>query len=155
MADINLALTVKGQALKAKIEVGEGALPLELTRIVTASGTSSDPLNLNAVVDERQTFVITGRKTTGARTSITAVVTNVGDPTEGIPPLGEGYPLAQVGFYAVDPDEDEILYRISQFDNPNYVPALNERGWTYEPTFNFVTGHASEVIVEGVDNNCW
>jgi hypothetical protein len=54
----------------------------------------------------------------------------------------------QIGFYATDPDEGEILMRISQFDNPNYVPAASERAWEFEPTFNFVTGNASTVVIQ-------
>ena len=150
MADTNLALTTAGQALKAKIEMGGGTIPLEITRIVTASGTSPDPLNLTAVVNEQQTFTITGRTTTGPRTEITAILTNMGNPgaSPPIPPLASGYALSQIGWYAIDPDDGEILYRISQFDAPNYVPAASERGWTYEPTFNIITGNASEVIVQ-------
>ncbi|MDR0905751.1 MAG: hypothetical protein LBN00_06215 [Oscillospiraceae bacterium] len=136
---VNLALTAKGQALKAKIEMGAGTIPLSITRITSGSGTSEDPLNLNAVVDEQQEFVITGRTTQGARTGISAVLTNVG--------LAVGYPLAQIGFYAIDPDEGEILYRISQFAEPNQVPSANDHPWTYQPTFSIVTGNASEVIV--------
>ncbi|MDR2044151.1 MAG: hypothetical protein LBQ15_07250 [Clostridium sp.] len=144
---VNLALTAAGQILKAKIEAGSGTIPLTITRIVTASGTSDDPLNLTAVVNEQQEFTITGRSTTGPRTTITAHLTNAGNPNEGIAPLAHGYPLTQIGFYALDPDAGEILYRISQFAEPNYVPAASERGWTYEPTFNFITGNASTVNI--------
>ncbi len=147
MSDVNLALTTAGQALKAKIEAGEGKLPLDITRIVTGAGTSFDPLNLTEVVDFRQEFSITGRVTTGARTSISALLSNYGNPDAGIAPLLRGYPLSQIGFYANDPDDGEILYRISQFDAPNWVPAMSERGWMYEPTFNIITGNASEVVV--------
>jgi hypothetical protein len=139
VSDLNLALTAAGQALKAKIEMGKGTLPLNITRIVTASGYSDDPLNLTAGVDERQEFTITERRAIGPRTAITAIVTNIG--------LAAGYSLTQILFYAMDPDLGEILYRISQYETPNYVPAATERGWTYNPTFNFVTGNASEVIV--------
>jgi len=148
MADVNLALTAAGQALRAKIELGQGTLPLEITRIVTGAGTDPDPINLSAVVDEQQEFTITSRVTTGPRTSITASVSNYGNPGAGIAPLATGYPISQIGFYANDPDDGEILYRISQFDTPNWAPAASERGWTFEPTFNFVTGNASQVIVQ-------
>ena len=147
MADINLALTAKGQTLKAKIEKGEGTIPLTITRVVTASGTSPEPLNLNAVVDERQEFSILSRKVAGNRTSIAVSLTNMGNPFAGVAPLDEGYQLTQIGFYAEDPDEGEILYRISQFDKPNYVPAATESGWVYERTFNFITGNASDVNI--------
>lgn len=136
---VDLALTTAGQALKAKIEAGYGTIALEITRIVTASGTSEDPLNLTDVVDQKQEFAITGRSTKDARTTISAVLTNA--------ELSTGYTLAQIGFYAMDPDAGEILYRISQFAAPNYVPASTERGWTYQPQFNIFTGNAKDVVV--------
>lgn len=136
----DLALTEAGQALRAKIEAGDGTVALKITRIVTASGTSDDPLSLTDVVNQKQEFTITGRNTEDARTTIKAVLTNVG--------LSKGYTLSQIGFFAIDPDKGEILYRISQFETPNYVPASTERGWTYEPSFNFFTGNASSVIVK-------
>ena len=147
MSDVNLALTAAEQALKAKIEAGSGTIPLEITRIVTASGRSDDPLNLTAVVNEEQQFTIKTREITGVRTAITVSLTNMGNPETGEKPLEKGYPLSQVGFYAIDPDDGEILYRVSQYDAPNYVPASHERGWTYEPTYNIVTGNASEVKI--------
>lgn len=147
MVEVNLALTADGQALRAKIELGNGTIPLTITRIVIGSGTDADPLHLSAVVNEELEFTITDRQTNGARTSITAIATNAGNPSAGILPLSRGFPMSQVGFYANDPDKGEILYRISQYDNPNYVPAAKERGWTYQPTYNFVSGNASEVIV--------
>jgi hypothetical protein len=148
MADTILALTVSGQALKAKIEQGNGLIPLEITRIVSASGVSHDPINLTALIDPKLEFSITNVSTQGARTTISAALSNMGDSSAGIPPLAAGYPMSQVGFYAIDPDEGEILYRISQYDNPIYIPAAQERGWTYTPSFNIVTGNATTVIIE-------
>ena len=148
MIDINLALTTAGQALMAKIQTGSGTIPLNLTRIVTASGSDPNPLDLDDVIDEQQTLSITNATTDGERTTIKAIITNAGDPEQDIPPLEHGYLLSQIGFFATDLDEGEILFRISQFANPSYVPAASERSWTYEPTFNFVTGNASEVTIE-------
>ena len=147
MADVILALTEQGQALKAKIEEGEGTLPLEITRIVSAAGTSEDPVGLTDLVDPKIELSITGSRTDGARTIISAMLTNTGNPEKGVPPLEVGYNLVQVGFYAVDPDEGEILYRITQYENPIPIPAASERGWTYTPTYNIVTGNATEVII--------
>ncbi|MCL2215383.1 MAG: hypothetical protein FWB91_00050 [Defluviitaleaceae bacterium] len=150
MSDISLRLTEAGQVLNAKIQQGKGTIPLEITRIVTASGRSDDPLGLLAVVDERQQFLVTSRLQVGVRAIIGAFMSNYGnpDPDNFVSPLEEGYPLSQIGFYAMDPDDGEILYRISQFDNPNWVPAFTERGWEYIPKFYFSTGNASEVIIQ-------
>ena len=148
MADTILKLTTKGEALKAKIEQGEGTIPLEFTRIVSASGTSPNPTSLTDVINPKLEFGVTARSTEGARTTINTILTNAGDPDKDIPPLAVGYTMSQVGFYAIDPDEGEVLYRISQYDNPIYVPAASERGWTYTPSFNMVTGNATTVIIE-------
>lgn len=137
---VDLALTAAGQRLKAKIEAGYGTVALKISRIVTASGTSDEPLLLTDVVNQKQEFTITGRNTKDARTTIKAILSNAG--------LSKGYTLSQIGFFALDPDDGEILYRISQFETPNYVPASTERGWTYEPSFNFFTGNAQNVIVK-------
>jgi hypothetical protein len=148
MADTILALTESGQALKAKIEQGNGTIPLKITRIVSGSGTSTNPTGLTALVSPEMEFGITSSSTEGARTTIEAILTNVGDPGQGKPPLAVGYPMSQVGFYALDPDKGEILYRISQYGKPIYVPPASEYGWTYAPAFNIITGNASTVIVE-------
>ena len=141
---VNLKLTAAGQALSAKIEAGQGTLPLTITRITTASGTSDDPLDLTALVDEEQELTLVGATTEMEMTTIETTVTNEG--------LAAGYLLSQIGFYALDPDEGEILYRITQFATPSYVPAESERLWTYSPTFKIVTGNASEVVIQVVPN---
>jgi len=150
MSDINLALTTAGQALMAKIALGNGTLPLEITRIVTSSIASPGPLNSTALVKEEQEFIITGKQTVGARSTIRTRLNNFGNPlaTPPIPSITEGYSIEQIGFYALDPDVGEILMRISQFDNPNYVPAVSERAWEFEAAFNFITGNASTVIIQ-------
>ena len=141
-------LTVKGQALKAKIELGEGTLPLEITRVVTASGYSDDPLNLENVVNLEQTAVIMDRQIFGTRAEITILLTNFGDPFSNIAPLQQGYELRQFGMYALDPDEGEILYRIAQLERPNWIPPARQMGWVLEKTWNFSNANASDVVVE-------
>lgn len=143
-----MALTTKGQVLHAKIAQGLGTIPLEITRIVTASGYSDTPLELSDVIDLRQTAQIQDRKVFGVRAEITVLMTNQGNREAGIEPLAQGYELRQIGCYAIDPDEGEILYRISQFERPNWVPAATEMGWVFTPTWNFTTENASDVVVQ-------
>jgi hypothetical protein len=147
MSDVNLMLTAAGQILNAKIQMGDGTIPLQLTRIMSAAGFSENPTTLMALIDERQEFTILNKSTSGWRTTIRALLSNIGNPLAGIPPITEGYPLSQIGFYAMDPDIGEILYRISQFETPNFVPSINSRIWEYEPEFTFVTENASEVTI--------
>ena len=145
--NIHMNLTAKGQALNAKIQAGNGTVPLEITRVVSAAGYSPTPLILNDVIDMKQTATIVRREIISFRAAIEITLTNQGNPSAGEPPLAVGYPLSQLGMYAIDPDEGEILYRISQFDKPNYVPVATEMGWTINPTWNFIVGNASDVIV--------
>jgi len=144
---IEMQLTAKGQALNAKIQAGDGTVPLQITRIVTASGNDPDPLNLTDVVSQQQTARIVSQTAYGIRTQIGITVSNQGNPTAGEPPLTTGYSLTQFGMFAIDPDEGEILYRITQLDQPYFMPAATVMAVTVESGWNFVVGNASEVTV--------
>jgi len=145
-----MQLTAKGQALNAKIQAGTGTIPLEITRVVSASSFSDDPLNLETLadLDIRQTARIVRQETVGTRAIVEVQLSNQGNPTTGEPAITTGYELFQFGMGAIDPDEGEILYRISQFDTSTWVPPATEMGWTINPSWNFVVGNASEVIVQ-------
>lgn len=117
---------------------------------MSASSFSFDPLNL-ATLDEldiKQTARIVRQETVGTRAIIEVQLSNQGNPTIGEPAITTGYELFQFGMGAIDPDEGEILYRISQFDTSTWVPPATEMGWTINPSWNFVVGNASEVIVQ-------
>lgn len=144
---IHMALTKAGQALHAKINLGNGTIPLEITRIVTGSGYSDNPLELTDVVGYKQTAQITDRQRYDTRSEITILLTNQGNSEAGIAPITEGYELRQIACFAIDPDDGEILYRISQFEKPNFVPPANKMGWVFNPTWNFTTENASDVVV--------
>jgi hypothetical protein len=147
MSNIHMALTAQGQILNAKIQAGNGTVPLEITRIVSADGYSPDPLNLTNVIGFKQTAQIIRKEQQGVRAIIEILLSNQGNPTAGEPPLTTGYSLSQFGMFAIDPDDGEVLYRISQYDNPAGVPAAAEMGWTINPTWNILVGNASDVIV--------
>ena len=150
MSTIHMNLTAKGQALSAKIQKGNGKIPLQITRVVSASSISDDPLNLERIEDLeiRQTAIITRQEQIGSRAVIEVQLSNQGNPATGEPPLAAGYELFQLGMGATDPDEGEILYRISQFETSTWVPPATELGWTINPSWNFVVGNATQVIVE-------
>jgi len=150
MDDLNLVLTTAGEALMAKINLGNGTIPLEITRVVTSADNSGDPLNMDVgEITIAQEFIITGRQRIGARAIISTYLNNFGNPsaTPPVPALAVGYTLSRVWFFANDPDDGEIPLRVSQFSQPNYVPAATERSWEYSPTWNFTTGNASTVII--------
>lgn len=147
MINIHMELTTKGQALNAKINKGDGTVALEITRVTTADIMVDDPWNFEGNEGQRQTATIQDKRTFGIRAEITVLFTNQGNPHIGEPPLLEGYSLCQMRMYALDPDEGEILYRISQFARPNFIPPATEMGWVHNPTWNFTSENASEVKV--------
>jgi hypothetical protein len=151
MADIYAALTTAGKALIAKINQGNGDIPLNIIRIVSSDGTSGDPLELTVPdVEIRQTFTVTDSSTEENRTIINAFITNIGNTnaTPPVPPLAAGYLLSRILFFADDPDDGEIVFRVTQLENPIPVPSAGERPHTFKTTFNISAGNASEVIVQ-------
>lgn len=142
---VDLELTIKGKNLQAKINAGKGNIELKYTRIMSASGFSENPTELLTLIEPRQEFVIESQNTFGKRAEVTALMTNFGNPLTNEPPLEEGYVLQMLGFYAEDPDEGEILYMVSQFENPNFVPPFSRRPWRYNPTFEISVGNAQVV----------
>jgi hypothetical protein len=141
---VNLALTTAGINLNAKIEQGDGTIPLDITRIIACAGQSDDPLNLAAPPDLRQEFTIQSRRASGGLATIDVRLTNDG--------LTTGYSMWIVCIMATDPDVGEIVYRVLQFASARYIPSMTESPlFDYTPQFNFETGNASEVNVT-IDN---
>lgn len=136
---VNMNLTQAGERLRAKMEMGDGTLPLNITRIVAGSGRTETPYEQTDVAEPQQEFDVSKCFVEDNRTTIKAVLTNMG--------LEFGYDMWQIGFFAADPDEGEILYRLTQFAEPRRVPPAREAGWTYTPEFNFRIHNASDVTI--------
>jgi len=149
MNDGNFYWTTDGEALKAKINLGDGTIPFEITRIVTSADTSGDFMNMPASdVIVAQTYVITKKEQIGPRASISAYLNNFGNAIGNFPPVEEGYNISRILFMANDPDKGEIVARGAQFPNPQFVPpTISGRGFQHIPTFNIIVANASEVIV--------
>ena len=129
MANIwkNSVLTYKGIALNAKLLNGG---TLAITSIKTGSGSVdvSDLASQTSVSDIKQTCSVMSITTKGNTTTIPVLLTNDG--------LATGYNLMQIGFYATDPDEGEILYAIAQASTGKAIPAESEIEF-YSCQFNF------------------
>lgn len=120
-------LTKKGQALIAKCETsGDG---ITITKVRTGSGVHTDvsPEALEqceALIHPEQQFGISDLSTVEGNDSvavITAVLNNRG--------LTQLYYLNELGVYANDPDEGEILYLLLVTEtNSMYMPPENNSG---------------------------
>lgn len=120
-------LTKKGQALIAKSEAT--AAGITLTKAMTGAGVYTDTSvsaleTTTDLLDPKQTFAISGMQTIDGNSGVllvTILIHNRG--------LEELYILNELGIYAEDPDEGEILYcLLVSTDNQIYLPADNGTG---------------------------
>ena len=141
-------LTDLGLALNAKIQKGTGKIPLLITRIELGAGTSETPTNQTEVIDPLNFFVpIIRQQAHRNMAEIQIQITNVGNPDRRIPPLAEALTFQQIGFFAIDPEVGEILYRISQLDSAAFIPAAMDFPYTVAPIYIFSTANAETVNI--------
>lgn len=140
----NTVLTEQGRALQAKLLKGQ---TLKIKRVAT--GAKKVP-----VVDLRQQtnvteggydIILQPARTDGDNTVIPVLLENKG--------LNESYELWQIGFYAEDPDEGEILFCLSQASQSKHIPSEKESpGFSITWDFYFNTSDTApfEVVLNSV-----
>lgn len=125
----NSVITNKGIALQAKILSGES---ITITSVKTGAG-SVDVVDLRsqtAVSDIKQTANVQGITSSDGTAVVHVLLTNDN--------LTEEYNLRQVGFYATDPDEGEILYAIAQNTEARMIPTYADMpGYSLLWNFHF------------------
>nr|DAX23664.1 MAG TPA: tail collar fiber protein [Caudoviricetes sp.] len=118
-------LTQKGVALLAKVQAS-GA-KIELTKAVSGDGGYSISEDLTArtsLKSQRQEFKLAAvKRQNETNVFIKFLITNKQESGN----LVNGYYIKEVGIYAKDPDEGEILYAIA---------IANENQWDYLPAYN-------------------
>lgn len=111
-----LVLTKKGQLLQAKVGTG---VALALTKMklgsgVLPKGTSMEDLT-DLVTPEQNVGIASKEVLTDQKMcKISATITNVG--------LSAGYYVRELGVFANDPDDGEILYAVTSDSAPDYIP---------------------------------
>lgn len=119
-------LTKKGIALLAKAQAGRCAI--SLTKAATGSGSYASSEDLTArttLKSQKQTFPLVMVKTQNeTNVYVKFIITNKPDTGD---PLGTGYYVKEVGLFATDPDDGEILYAIATAvtDQWDYMPSYN------------------------------
>ena len=138
----NAVITAKGRALLAKLIAGN---KLEITRAASGSGYVTPGLLLSQtdVTEAKQALTFNGvaYPETG-KCALTCSLRN--------DELETGYTAMQIGIFATDPDEGEILFFISQAATGKgaEIPAASEMGsYAAEWTFYFQYGQADGVDV--------
>ena len=123
----NTVLTEKGIALQNKMFDGQ---TLKITGAKAGAG-EVPPVNLRQqtqITDERQEITLQPVRTEDGKAVISVLLEN----TE----VKESYELHQIGFYAEDPDEGEILYCIAQTTEGKKIPSAAESPG-FSITWNF------------------
>ena len=139
----NTVLTDKGAALLAKLAQGN---TLNITRAVTGVGFVTPGLltKQTEVTDPKQE--LTFQAVTYPESGKCAIPVSLKNDA-----LEAGYEVTQVGLYAADPDEGELLLIISQApdaDSGTIVPSATEMpGYSAEWTFYLQYGQADGVTV--------
>lgn len=147
MADIvweKSVITKKGFALISKAMVGVGG-KITITSVKAGTGyVPADQLEYqNDILQVKQTIAMQEPEYGVDTVLIPVYLSNDG--------LDASYELQQVGFYAEDPDEGEILYAIAQKAEPMPVPTASEApGWALVWNFHFAM--ANETVIEVVLN---
>ena len=104
--------TNKGLALTAKTAAGAC---LRVIRVVGGSGYTTDIPNAAALSEIRQTLAVGEARCVG-NTAVLPV-------TLATMELEDSYTLTELGVYAEDPDEGEILYGVYRLDEPVTIQA--------------------------------
>ena len=112
-----ITLTNKGRQLQAKVE--SGSTSLVLTKLKLGNGTISEGQTLEALNDlvgpKQVVGIATKTVLENGYCKIAATISNSD--------LAEGYLVKELGVFATDPDEGEILYAITTDSAPDYMPA--------------------------------
>ena len=150
MAEFRRAvITQKGLALLAKAQADE--VPISITRAVSGDGEYTDSESLierEALKDPKQAFAPTSIIRRNDTTVLVRFAITNAPPGD---PLLHGYYVREVGIYADDPDEGEILYSIAIAGEGtcDYLPAY---GGTLPTTigvsFVIEVANADEVIIQ-------
>lgn len=108
-------LTKAGNRLQIKVEAGK--CKLNVTKLQTGSGSAEgDITDLTALVSPEQTVPVNKVNIINQYTArFTAIITNQG--------LTKDYYLREIGLFAQDPDDGEILYMIGIDEKPDVIPA--------------------------------
>ena len=135
----NVVYTTLGLNLMAKLQTGA---TLENTRAVGGDGhTSADALTALTEVTARQTLTLSNVVYKGSGQALLPVTLyNRG--------LTAGYPLRQIGIYATDPDDGEVLMLVAQSEQPDTIPSeADSPDFVSNFSFHIALGNAGRINV--------
>lgn len=135
----NVVYTTLGLNLMAKLQTGA---TLEITRAVGGDGhVSADALPALTEITAKQTLTLSDAIYKGNGQALLPVTLyNRG--------LTEGYPLRQIGIYATDPDDGEVLMLVAQSEQPDTIPSAEDSpDFVANFSFHIALGNAGRINV--------
>ena len=135
----NVVYTTLGLNLMAKLQTGA---TLDITRAVGGDGhTSADALTALTEVTARQPLTLSNVVYKGSGQALLPVTLyNRG--------LTAGYPLRQIGIYAADPDDGEVLMLVAQSEQPDTIPSAEDSpDFVANFSFHIALGNAGRINV--------
>lgn len=144
MAFTGTILTTKGLALQTKVQAGA---QLSFTKVKIGDGQLGSGQSMEALTDliaPKKTLDISAVAVIGDGTSrVRAVVTNTG--------LAAGFFVREIGLFATDPDDGEILYCVANAGNEcDYLPTPTSVA--VEQTIDILTAIGNATNVTAVIN---
>ena len=141
MATLTTIVTDKGLALQNKQVNGAD---LTLTKVLAGSGSVPmfDLRTQTEVKDFKQVLIIENITQDTTEHSYTVLVRLDNQY------LDEGYNLRQIGIFADDPDEGEILFALAQLDEDKAIEsAADAPGYTLQVNFVFQNNNEANIVV--------
>lgn len=104
--------TNKGLALSAKLLTGD---TLRITRVAAGSGETQNPMQATSLPQSKQELAVNTPTRSGNTVTVPATLAAAA--------ADEDYTLRELGVYAQDPNEGEILYKLYRLDEPVDITA--------------------------------
>lgn len=113
-----IVITQKGQALMAKMIAGKGNIDFTKVAASETAYTDAQLEGLTSLSGVKQTTLVSKViRTNNVAIQVEAAMTNTD--------LKTGYYMKTLGLYAIDPDDGEILYGVSNASVPGWMPPYN------------------------------
>lgn len=113
-----LVITTKGQALMAKLMSGKATVQFTKIAVSDTAYNDSQLEGLTSLSGVKQTAPISKViRTNNVAVQVEGAVTNTD--------LSSGYYMRTIGLYAIDPDDGEILYAVTNASVAGYMPPYN------------------------------
>ncbi len=113
-----LIITTKGQALMAKLMSGTATVQFTKIAVSDTAYNDSQLEGLTSLSGIKQTAAISKIiRTNNVAVQVEGAVTNTD--------LSSGYYMRTIGLYALDPDDGEILYAVTNASQAGYMPPYN------------------------------